>query len=293
MRVSIGVEADGRITAVGVRRGRLLEFAFIFRFDDEDVREEAESLARKIDQRVVAVLNGDIEAGDTPTPIPTATPEPTPLPGTENAPPTVLDSFRFSSTITADFGGNGFELSAEGAFEGRDRLSCTLNISIAGLEIVQRIIIVGEDGWLHEGRGFQTFASTDPEIVDDLDTCPGSPLFWEDFDFSDLGAVRGEPETKNGVASRHISLDDLLGAAPAFGFSPEELAAVTVHAADVWVARDGGWPLSLHMDFEAPPDFFGGDFPFQLRPGRTVRATLTVNITDVNDPSISVEPPDE
>ena len=49
-------------TVVAFRRGRLSGSVFIVRFDDRDVREEVSGLARKLDERIQAVLRGEVEA---------------------------------------------------------------------------------------------------------------------------------------------------------------------------------------------------------------------------------------
>lgn len=55
-------------TAIVFRRGRLLGSAAIVRADDKDVVGEVDALARKLDDRIQAVLRGDIVP--TPTPVP-------------------------------------------------------------------------------------------------------------------------------------------------------------------------------------------------------------------------------
>ena len=69
------------LTWVKFRRGRLIGEVVIVRFDEEDVREEVTELARKLDERILAVLRGDIEPRATPTPRLTGEPEPTATPG--------------------------------------------------------------------------------------------------------------------------------------------------------------------------------------------------------------------
>lgn len=55
------------VTQVYFSRGRLLADAAISRLDDEDVSKEVESLARKLDERIQAVLRGEVVASPTPT----------------------------------------------------------------------------------------------------------------------------------------------------------------------------------------------------------------------------------
>lgn len=49
------------LTSVAFRRGRLSGVVTLTQFDDEDVREQAGLLARKLDERIAAVLRGEIE----------------------------------------------------------------------------------------------------------------------------------------------------------------------------------------------------------------------------------------
>jgi len=77
--LTLSVSGDEKLTfygtLVGFRRGRLIGSSIIARFDDEDVQEEAALLARKLDQRISAALQGEV----TPTVAhPTLTPTPRP-----------------------------------------------------------------------------------------------------------------------------------------------------------------------------------------------------------------------
>ena len=65
-------------TVVMFRRGRLIGAVLIVRGDEEDVREEVTELAHKLDERILAVLRGEIEPRATPTPKLTGEPAPTP-----------------------------------------------------------------------------------------------------------------------------------------------------------------------------------------------------------------------
>lgn len=82
--VSLSVSDGGYafyVTVVMFRRGRLIGEVVIVRYDEEDVREEVAELARKLDERILAVLRGEIEPRATPTPRLTGEPAPTATPG--------------------------------------------------------------------------------------------------------------------------------------------------------------------------------------------------------------------
>ncbi len=75
------------VTLVMFRRGRLIGEVVIVRFDEEDVRQEVTELAHKLDERILAVLRGDIEPRATPTPRLTGEPAPTATPGAAGVAP--------------------------------------------------------------------------------------------------------------------------------------------------------------------------------------------------------------
>ncbi len=274
-------------TVLGFRRGRLIGSVIIARFDEQDVREEAEELARKLDERIQAVLRGEIEPEGTPTP------EPTLSPGAEVAPSSLLESFRFRSEMSVEVDG-GFEIEAEGAFEAPHSLSCTLTGTFAALTFREGLVLIGDDAWFDDGSGLEEADADDPDVVDALDLCPGSPVFWEDFDFlSDTGGLQGLPETKNGVASLRYPLGEAFEALGSVGFLPPEVSGVTVSRFDVWLAEDGGWPVALDVDMSADSQAFAEVFglPLDGEAGQQARIRMLADITDANDPGISVETP--
>jgi hypothetical protein len=301
------MEADGgggtfHRTAVGFREGRLIGAVSILRLDDEDVRDEATALARKLDERILAVLRGEVEqpaptseAAPAPTsePTPEATSEATPGPSARLSPSDVLDSFRFSTEIAVEADG-GLVLSSEGEFEAPDRMGCTVSASLSGFNVSEdELVVVGDDAWLDTGEGFQATTADDSDVMQDLNLCPGSPTFWEDFTFiQDPGALSGEPDTKNGVDALRYSLANAAAALESIGFLPSELEGVTINTFDVWLAEDGGWPLAIDVDItadaQAASDMFGVPL---AEAGQEAHITMRVDITDVNATDIHVEEP--
>jgi hypothetical protein len=293
-RATTSADEDGVTlygTTVGFRRGRIIGSSVIIRLDDQDVQEEATALARKLDERIQAVLRGEVEAEPTAAPAPSG--EPTPASSVAALPSDVLDSFRYSAELAVEADG-GLVLNMEGEFEAPDRLHCTISGSLNGAEVgSDELVVIGDEAWLDVGSGFEATTADDADVVDDLDLCPGSPLFWEDFDFlSDMGSFEGEPDTVNGVAATRYRIGEAAEALKAIGFLPSELEGVTVNVFDVWTAEDGGWPVAVDMDMsadaEAAADSFGlpvGDAAQEA----TIR--MRVDITDVNDEDIHVEPP--
>jgi len=276
-----------RVTTVGFREGRLVADAVIARADDEDVREEATALARKLDERLLAVLRGEVE------PEPTAASEPTPTPGAGVSPSDALGSFRFRSETAIELGG-GMTITADGEFEAPDRLTCTIGVSIDGTEAgTENLVVIGGDAWLDTGEGFEATSANDPSATGDLDLCAGSPAFWKGFDFlQELGPITGQSETVNGVVATRYRLGEAAETLGSLGFLPAQLEGVTIKEFDVWAAEDGGWPVAVNVDFSFDAKAASEAFGLPLEEGATeARVTTRVDITDVNGADIHVEPP--
>jgi hypothetical protein len=282
-------------TIVGFQEGRLIGSVAITSLEGGDAQEEATALARKLDERILAVLRGEVEATSAPTsearPAPTS--EPTSGPSVGVSPSDALESFRFSGELAVDIGG-GLALTMEGEFEAPDRLGCTISGSLGGIDVGgDELVVIGDDAWLDTGGGFQAYSADDPDVVEDLDLCPGSAAFWEDFDFlQDPGPLHGQPDTINGVDAIRYSLGDAAEALKSIGFLPAELEGLTINTFDVWVAEDGGWPVALDMDIAADAAAAAETFGLPLEEGgQEARITMQVEITDVNATDIHVEPP--
>jgi hypothetical protein len=224
---------------------------------------------------------------------PGATPESTPTPGANVSPSDVLESFRFSGQMAVDVGG-GLTLTMDGEFEAPDRLGCTISGSLSGSAVgSDELVVIGDNAWLDTGEGFQTTTSDDPNVVQDLALCPGSPRFWEGFDFiKEPGSLPGQPDTKNGVDTLRYSLGNAVEALKSIGFLPAELEGMTITTFDVWVAQDGGWAVALDVDITADAQAAATTFGLPLgEAGQQARITMRVDITDVNATDIHVEPP--
>ncbi len=81
-------------------------------------------------------------------------------------------------------------------------------------------------------------------------------------------------EDKNGVATTHYRGEDTTGMASMFGLP--DGAWVT----DVWIAKDGGFVVSESVTASAKAGDADGTF------------TMTIDLTQANDPSLTVEKPD-
>ena len=167
------------------------------------------------------------------------------------------------------------DMQLEGAFVAPDRTQALLRFQEEELELRS----IGDRSWVRIGTTWQEQASppgpstilTPEAVCQDVvkDLAPS------------LGQVNARQETVNGVETNRYHVDEAnLGGLPQLlgGKSPAALPGQ--FAVDVWLARDGGWPVRLKV---AAADTDEG--------GRPVSLELFMEFKDINDPSIRIDPP--
>lgn len=279
-------------TFVGFREGRILGGVTLGRLDDEDVSSEAAALAGKLHERVLAVLEGEVTPAPATTPGATAAPA---EPSAAIAPTEFVDSFHFTSSVSMTVNG-GITLDIEGDYQAPDRIACTIGGGIGDVTFAEdKLIVIGDDAWLDTGSGWERTTASDIDVQTDLDLCPGWAGYWTDLDFvEDLGQQGGgEQETVNDVPAIRYDVGTAFQELAGLGFVPAELEGVEIEVYDVWLAEDGRWPVALEMiasaEAEALAEAMG------LPPGEAgegqASLEMRIDISQVDSPSISVEPP--
>jgi hypothetical protein len=144
--------------------------------------------------------------------------------------------------------------------------------STSGSEVT-RVVEIGQDVWVDEGSGKFVKNALPKAAVDAM---------FQDFDpLVLMGSFRANPdigflqnvgtEQKNGVSATHYHADQNtqlpLGASP--------IPAGTVF--DMWVANDGGYVVALEAT--------------GVESAATNAGTVQIELTNVNDPSLTVTPP--
>lgn len=287
-------ETTVRMTAVGVRRGRVVGIVALMDDTQTASQDEVIALARKLDDRMVGVLKGDILPGPAPEPTPTEEPEAagTPAAAGETSPTTALSSFRYASRIEIAVGGGGMAIATSGEFQAPGSMTCTTEISLAGTKLgSDHQVVIGDRHWRDEGAGWQTVGSG---LDTDLDLCAGSPQFWSDFSFAgELAGLPGQAETINGTAARRYSVGQLAQTMGRLGIVPTGLEGVSIDRYEIWLAQDGDWLVSLDVDMSADGQALSGVFGLgQAAAGSQGRVTMKIDITDANDPGIQVQAPE-
>jgi hypothetical protein len=188
-------------------------------------------------------------------------------------------------------------LNVEGDYVGPNSHSYSNSFEFSELSGTQDVIIIGPDAWLREGSGNWTATTADaPEILDTVSLSSADPEFpaaGTDLAGS-ISALNSDQETRNGVQTHRYTisnadvqaLKDILG---------QDFLANTSGLQDfgmtVWLDDDTNGLVSADLNGTADPSIFGTDSGFNLSPDATVSFTMTIELTQVNDDSISIEPP--
>ena len=234
--------------------------------------------------------------------MPLVTPEATEPEPTESAGLIPFDSLHYvvDLEITIAQPGEAEETFISGQVEGDyvapDSHAFTNTFEFGGLSGTEEIVIIGDDAWIREGQGDWTATSRlASEIADTIDLTSADPGFLSATDLAEgIGALDSEPDSINGVQTRryHIpkeavqTLSEILG---------EDFLADTAGLEDfemtVWLDEETDGLVRAELTATASPDIFGGDAGFNLAEDATVTISMTIDVTQINDPDIEIEPP--
>jgi len=195
-----------------------------------------------------------------------------------------LESYRIEMRFTLE-GGTGdaaeaLAMDLEGAFVAPDRSQAKVSARLGELELEEETITIGDQTWVKTGDVW-----VEGEAQFDIgDLSPASLL--EDLQPEQLRVLKPTKETANGVESLRYSIDrkdieslgnlsSLFGDGEGLEDLPEDFDI------DLWLAEDGGWPVRLTMAAQGVID--GGD---------EMSLDFSLDITDVNDAGIEIEPPE-
>jgi hypothetical protein len=138
---------------------------------------------------------------------------------------------------------------------------------------MDKLVVIPPDAWIDMGSGWTHTTPSDTTVDSDLrQLCPGSSLFWEGFLPLDVGGISGQTAFKNGVLATRLSLKGVVQSLPILGGIPE---GADVQTYDIWVAQAGGWLVALKFDATVDGEPLG----------------IQIDVTNPNDPTISVNPP--
>ena len=219
-----------------------------------------------------------------------ATPVATRTPTSEQGP----SSYRYAVAMTfAVVEGDGdVRLTIEGEFAAPDRHAYRRSFDLEDLSGTEQVVVIGDEAWTREGAG-----NWEEAEVDEIDTSLTSadPEFISDPDFiSDISARDSVEETIGGRDARlyEFNLDQIREIAATLGERfLEDLEGVEDFTMRIWIDTEFDLVLKAEIDATATRGAFGADGFVQGDLEEVIHGTLTVDVTDVDDDGIEIEPP--
>ena len=191
-----------------------------------------------------------------------------PVPFTEGQPTPV-------ATLTRRLTGRlYFDYNIDASLVAPDRVDAIIQ---GGTGTPFNLIAIGDKHWVSLKGQWQEVGDQYTVPYKPMDVCAGI------FPQLSLDPTQGEKETVNTVAARHYTFAAVTsGRAMATIFGPGsdmDVLIRTIHV-EVWVAEKDGWPV--RMDVQGSGVYSDG---------RQLRVHVRVELRDINDKDIKVEPP--
>jgi hypothetical protein len=179
------------------------------------------------------------------------------------------------ATLTRPFQGRFyFEYNIDASLVAPDRVDASIE---SGAGDPLNLIVIGDKRWASVGGQWREVGPEYPVPYLPTDICNGI------FPELNLEQGQGERETVNNVPARHYAFPGTpSGQAMATIFGPESDEALLLRTMDVevWVAEKGDWPV--RMDIRS-----SGLYSDR----RELRVDVHIELRDVNNKDIRVEPP--
>ncbi len=173
------------------------------------------------------------------------------------------------SALTQALGALFSDFTLDGAYVAPDRSQAILRFQAEELEFRT----IGDKSWVRMGAAWQDEKPSDTGLLTPTVIC--QQVVSEIAPSLNAGA--SDRQTANGIDTDHYRLDQtgLQRLPPVLGARlPQQ------YALDLWLARDGNWPVQLQIDSSDVDER-----------GQPVGFRLSMSVRDIADKGISIEPP--
>lgn len=211
-----------------------------------------------------------------------------------------LERFHYVAAVTLheQQGGNNIAISTEGDYQAPNRHAFTYTVAFGQTTVKKSAVVIGDSAWLRTGEDpWRRVAPNDPELTAMLSTAFSAirPDFLGGEPFEQVRAnVRRLPATQedvNGVTAEHYQVgapgNDYFST---FLADAQLLTNVNDMHWDLWLARDGEWPVRLLASATITADMTVLN-DLSLHPPTAWQ--LTVDVSRPNDPTLAVAAPTE
>lgn len=201
-------------------------------------------------------------------------------------PPDAFDSFNADMTIAMTMAELAIEVSAVGTWT-EDAFSCTVSSGMGGITFTESVIATPQELWHDQGSGYEPSSLFGTSAQDIMNSCPASPLFWASFAAEDFAGVSGDEELIGGRPAFRADLSDLAGTLGGLGLVPE-FDGADIKELIMWIDVETATILAMVADVELSEELIGDLAGAETGP---VGMRMDFSISNVNDPSLSVEVP--
>ena len=231
----------------------------------------------------------------------TALPTDTPEPDEAGVGAVPLGRFAYEASLTLRAGGgeDALELSVrtKGTFVGPDRHTFTYRTQLGEGEAEQRLVMIGEEAWYSSGESAWERTTLDDERVAALLEVAFSAVHPDFLGGAEFDRVRsnvlGLPSTEefvNSVRAYHYEVGvEGRQYLEALQVGEEGLRAANDLAWDLWLARDGSWPVRLQATGTVTVDI---TILQTLELEAPTQWEIRIDVSRPNDPDLRVVAPD-
>ena len=202
------------------------------------------------------------------------------------------------ATSTSEAAGEAdLEIRIEGGFVAPDAHSFTYDTTFAGASGTIEAVIIGDVAWIRVDAGEWEERTRDaPAVLVLVNLSSADPDFLVDQDFvANLQTLDGEPDSINGVETTRyfIPSETVSELAGLFGGSLlDDAGGLTDLEMTIWLEEETEGLVRAEFAAIGTAELLG-EGTLDVPPDAEVTISLTIDLTQINDPTISIEPPIE
>ena len=250
---------------------------------------------------LLAACTSDSTSETPPTTAPPPAAEPTDTPEPPAGKPVAFESFHYTVDLEVTIGeGDDSEPFISGRVEGDfvapGSHAFSNTFAFAGLSTTQEVVIIDDQAWIRGGSGdWRETTVFDPDVLDAIGLTSADPEFLQDQQFADdIAILDSEPETINGVETRryHIPKDAVQALVDLLGDDfLEDAAGLEEFEMTVWLEEETDTLVRAELTASVAPELLGEDSGLSLADSGPVTISMLIDVTQIDDPAIQVEPP--
>ncbi len=204
--------------------------------------------------------------------------------GEPGSPVAELTSFSGSTEVTMTVGDIGHIRFASSGTYTTAVYRCETVVNYLGLPVTLTAIATPDRQWIDLGDGFGATTVSNSNYHLAIELCPAAPSFWADY--TPILPIGAQDEVLDDLPTRRVEPAGV----PVF-FGDFTIAGFEFDQLTVWLADPGRWPVQMTGTFVLSPDEASQflDWPTRIR--EPVSASVTIRITNADDPSLVVKVP--